>query len=248
MSEKTDHHGASDRLVELESRLERGTRWIGENPIPVLAALGILLAGIGAWEFARSRAESREIDASNAFDAAQSAYLAAMGAQPGDIDVPQLANAEAAKRIRAEYVEKFTSVAQAHPGTLPAALAWLEVADLQAADAAPDAVLESLKQSLAQQPGNPRLTGIVHQRIAGTYEDRGQMAEAAAEHEAAGAIPDFPLRWFALADAARVYAQAGDRARALALLDRIESEAKGSAALTVPLKGLQRELRAATTP
>ena len=52
------------------------------------------------------------------------------------------------------------------------------------------------------------------------------MAEAAAEHEAAGALPDFPLRYFALADAARCYAQAGDRVRALALLERVESEAK----------------------
>lgn len=248
MAEKTKPHGENETLVELETGLERVTAWIGDNRISVLAAIGILLAGVGAWEFARSRSESRELEASNALDETQSAYLAAMGAEPGAIDVPQLANPDAAKRIREAYVEKFRAVAQAHPGTLPAALAWLEVADLQTADPASDAALESLKAALAEQPGNLRLAGLVHQRIAQVYEDRGQLAEAAAEHEAAGALTEFPLRWMALADAARCYAEAGDRTRALALLDRIESEAKESYPLPVSLRGLQRELRAATNP
>jgi len=244
VAEKTKSHAATDALEELESGFERLTRWVAEHPVPVIAAIAILLASVGAWEFVRSRAERREIEASNAFDDAQSAYLAAMGAEPGAIDVPALANPDAAKRIRAEYAEKYRSIAQAHPGTLPAALAWLEVADLLEADQDADAILESLQKSLAEQPGNPRLTGLVHQRIAQLYEDRGQLAEAAAEHEAAGALPDFPLRWFALADAARCYAQAGDRVRALALLERVESEAKEGFSLPAPLRSLLRELRA----
>jgi len=244
VAERTKTHGATETLGELESGFERITRWVAEHPVPVIAAIGILLASVGAWEFARSRVERREVEASNAFDETQTAYLVAMGAEPGAIDVPALANPEAAKRIRAEYAEKYRSLAQAHPGTLPAALAWLEVADLLEADRDADAILESLQKSLAEQPGNPRLMGLVHQRIAQLYEDRGQMAEAAAEHEAAGALPDFPLRYFALADAARCYAQAGDRARALALLERVESEAKEGFSLPAPLRGLLRELRA----
>ena len=245
MAEKTKSHGATDALEELESGFERLTRWVAEHPVPVIAVIAILLASVGAWEFVRSRVERREIEASNAFDEAQTAYLAAMGAEPGAIDVPALANPDAAKRIRAEYVEKYRSLAQAHPGTLPAALAWLEVADLLEADHDANAILESLQKSLAEQPGNPRLTGLVHQRIAQIHEDRGQMVEAAAEHEAAGALRDFPLRWFALTDAARCYAQAGDRERALALLERVESEAKEGFSLSAPLRGLLRELRAA---
>ena len=248
MAEKTGSDDAQSPIAELESGLERITDWIRQNPIPLLAAVGILLASVAAWEFARSRAENREIEASNAFDEAQSGYLTAMGAEPGAVDVPQLANPEAAKRIRAEYVEKYRAVAEAHPGTLPAALAWLEVADLQAADGGSDAVLESLKRSLAEQSGNARLAGLVHQRIAQIYEDRDQLKEAAAEHEAAAAIPDFPLRYVALTDAARCYAQAGDPVRALALLDRVESESKEGATLPVSLKSLQRELRAKTSP
>ncbi len=246
MAEKTKSHGATEALVELESGFERLTRWVGENPLSVLAGIGILLASAGAWEFARSRAEHRELQASNAFDETQSAYLAAMGAAPGTLEVPELANPETAKKIRAEYIEKFRSVAQANPGTLPAALAWLEVADLLEADHGLDATLESLQKGLAEQPRNPRMAGLVHQRIAQLYEDRGQLAEAAAEHEAAGMLPDFPLRWLALTDAARCYAQAGDRTRALALLERVESEAKGGYTLPAPMRGLLKELRAAS--
>jgi predicted negative regulator of RcsB-dependent stress response len=249
VAEKTKPHAASPAHGELETGLERFIRWISENSMSVLAAVGILLAGVGAFEFARSRAETRATEASNALDETQSAYLTAMGAEPGAVDVPELANPEAGKRIREEYVEKFRAVAQAHPGTLPAALAWLEVADLQTATpGSEDAILESLRASLAEQPNNPRLAGLVRQRIAQVYEDRGQLAEAAAEHEAAGALPEFPLRWYALADAARCYAQAGDRTRALALLDRIESEAQDAYTLPMPLRGLQRELRAAANP
>jgi predicted negative regulator of RcsB-dependent stress response len=246
VEEKTKLHGATEALAELESGFERLSRWVGENPLSVLAGIGILLASVGAWEFARSRAENRELQASNAFDETQSAYLAAMGAEPGAIEVPELANPETAKKIRAEYIEKYRSVAQANPGTLPAALAWLEVADLLEADHDLDAMLESLQKGLAEQPRNPRMAGLVHQRIAQLYEDRGQLGEAGAEHEAAGMLPDFPLRWLALTDAARCYAQAGDRTRALALLERVESEAKGGYALPAPMRGLLRELRAAS--
>ena len=249
MAEKTKPHGSSPVHGELETGLERFTQWISDNRLSVLAAVGIALASVAAFEFARSRAETRATDASNALDETQSAYLTAMGAEPGAVEVPELANPEAGKRIREEYVEKFRSVAQEHPGTLPAALAWLEVADLQAATpGSQDAILESLRTSLAEQPKNPRLAGLVHQRIAQVYEDQGKLTEAAAEHEAAGALPEFPLRWLALADAARCYAQAGDRTRALALLDRIESEAKDAYTLPMPLRSLQRELRAATNP
>ena len=44
-------------------------------------------------------------------------------------------------------------------------------------------------------------------------------------HEAASAIEAHPLRYWALADAARCYAQAGETGRAKALADRLELEA-----------------------
>jgi Tfp pilus assembly protein FimV len=49
----------------------------------------------------------------------------------------------------------------------------------------------------------------------------------------------------ALADAARCYAQAGQRDRARELLERVESEGKDSYPLPAHLRSLLRELRSA---
>jgi len=242
--EKSNPHGATELLEELNSGFEHMALWVAAHRVLVSVAIGAVLATGGAWELLRSRAERREAEASNAFDQTQIAFLAAMGAETGAIEVPELANPEAAKRIREEFVEKYRGVAQAHPGTLPAALAWLEVADLLQAQGETDASLESLQKGLAEQPGNPRLAGLVHQRIAQLEEDRGKLAEAAAEHQAAGELEGFPLRFFALADAARCYAQAGQPDRARELLERIESEAKDDFPLPGELRSLLRELRA----
>ena len=243
MPEKSNPHGATDMLEELNSGFERLAIWVAAHRVLVGVAIGAVLVTGGAWELLRSRTERREAEASDALDQIQAGYLAAMGAEPGAIDLPELANPEAGKRIREEYLEKYRGVAQAHPGTLPAALAWLEVADLLQAQGSSDASLESLQKGLAEQPANPRLAGLVHQRIAQHYEDRGRLAEAAAEHQAAGELQGFPLRYFALADAARCYAQAGQPDRARELLERIESEAKDGFPLPAELRGLLRELR-----
>jgi predicted negative regulator of RcsB-dependent stress response len=245
VAEKSNPHGAAEVLEDLGSSMDRVAVWVAEHRWLVIGVIGAVLVGGGAWEFLRSRAEGREKAASNAFDQTQGAYLEAMGAEPGAIDLPELANPEAAKRIREQYVEEFRRIAQAHPGTLPAALAWLETADLLQSQGDLDGSLASLEKALAEQRGNSRLTGLVQQRIAQLYEDRGQLAEAAAAHEAAGSLPDFPLRHFALADAARCYAQAGQTERARALLERVESEAKDGAPLPAELRSLLRELRAA---
>jgi tetratricopeptide (TPR) repeat protein len=235
----------TDALEGIESTVERAARWIGEHAIAVTIAVVVVLAGGAGYEFMRSRAENREALASDALDRTQTAFLAAMGAEPGAIEVPELANPEAAKRIRGEYVQHFTAVAEAHPGTLPAALAWLSVADLHEALGDPQATLASLNQSLAQQPRNGRLAGLIHQRIAQLHEAQGRVAEAAAAYEAAGALADFPLRYHALVDAARCYAQTGAPDRALALLERVETEARDVYDLPASARVLLRELRAA---
>ena len=43
--------------------------------------------------------------------------------------------------------------------------------------------------------------------------------------EAASAISDFPVRYLALAEAARCYAEAGESAKALAAFERLQAEA-----------------------
>jgi tetratricopeptide (TPR) repeat protein len=246
--QKSNPHGATEMLQDLGSGFERFAAWIGSHALLVGVAIGVVLVAGGTWEFLRSRADRREAEASDALDRIQGEFLTAMGAEPGAIEPPELANPETAERIRAEYVEKYRAVAEGHPGTLPAALAWLEAADLLEAQGDREGSLESLQKGLAEQPDNPRLAGLVHQRIAQNYEDRGMLAEAAAEHELAGELPGFPLRYFALADAARCYAQAGQPERARELLERIESEAKESFPLSPELRSLLRELRVSQAP
>ena len=54
---------------------------------------------------------------------------------------------------------------------------------------------------------------------------------------------EFPLRFWALADAARCFARAGEPVTALALLERVENEAP-EMKLPAHLRALLRELRA----
>jgi Tfp pilus assembly protein PilF len=86
--------------------------------------------------------------------------------------------------------------------------------------------------------------GLVAQRLAQRFEAAGRWAEAADRHEAAAKLNDYPLREWALADAARCRAMAGDPAAARALYDRLDREAPD-----LPLSDEQRaqrlELRAA---
>src|SRR5262249_38140174 len=92
-------------------------------------------------------------------------------------------------------------------------------------------------------PG-PELAAFVQRRTAYLHEDRGEWAEAAAAHEAA-AVPANPLRYWALADAARCRAEAGQTKEALALYDRLAAEAP-DLALPDHLQAQAQELRAAS--
>jgi predicted negative regulator of RcsB-dependent stress response len=248
VAQKTSPHGASEVLDGLETRFERVVRFVAAHPLAVgLTIVGVLAAG-GGWEWRRTTMARSAAAASNELDRVQTAYLAAMGADAGAIEVPKLANPDAEKRIREEYVEKYRAVATAHPGSVAAALAWLEVANLLQAGGDAEGALASLQTSLAEQSANPRLAGLAHQRIAQLHEERGDLVAAAAEHEAAGGLPEFPLRYLALADAARCYAQIGKREQALALLERVESEGQDSYPLPGHLRSLLRELRSAQAP
>ena len=102
----------------------------------------------------------------------------------------------------------------------------------------------SVWQEAAQsQPGGSSLRAILQQRIGQLHEDQGRWTEAAEAHEAAGQIPGFPLRYWALADAARCYAQAEQPDRALALLEQVDAEAP-DLQLPAHMRVLLRELRA----
>jgi len=220
-------HGteAGDTLDEIQSGADRLGAYLQEHlRVVVIGVVVLLLLAGGASLIASSRERSEEA-ASVALDKARNEYLRAMGASPGALEVPELANPEAAKRIREEYRAIYTGIADEHRGTVSGALARLEVVALQQSAGETDAALETLKQLRAEAPSRPGLQGMILQAEAQALERADRFAEAAERHEQAAAIAGYPLRHYALADAARCRAQAGDAAAARALYARLDSEA-----------------------
>jgi tetratricopeptide (TPR) repeat protein len=234
---------ASDVIHELESVADRAAHWIGENLVLSGLLLLLLLGAAGAWGGYRSWDRSREEAASNALDKVQTSYLLALGAPPGALEEPELANPEAAREIRERYLGEFQAVAEEHAGTVAGTLALFEAAQVLERLGRAEQTEEAWRAALASASGNPGLTGLLQQRIAEIYEAREDWRAAAEAHEAAGAVERYPLRYWALLDAARCWAAAGDPARALALYDRVEAE---SPELNLPphLRAQARELRA----
>lgn len=239
------HSAPADVTEEFESLAERFASWVSEHPrlaagiaATVLAAAG----GYGAWSgWRHSRAET----GSDALDAVRVAYLHEMGAPPGAVEVPELANPKAGQEIRERYLARFREVADAQRGTTASTLALFEIADLLQALGRQGEIAAVYAEALSHAP-TPELAAFVQRRIAYLHEDAGEWAEAAAAHEAA-AVPANPLRFFALADAARCRALAGQAQEAIALYDRVAAEAPD---LKLPDDELARarELRAAAPP
>lgn len=244
MARKT--HGTSDALEEIQSAADRLGQWIQEHLLLVVGAVAALLVAAGAGSYVYSRADARESAASLALAEARAEYLTAMGASPGALEVPELASAEAAERIRNEYRERFAAIADEHTGTVSGALARLEVAQLLQEAGDTEQALAIYERTLAEAPRGDPLRGLVLQRIAQALEQEERWEEAARRHEEAADLEGYPLRHWALADAARCRAIAGDRETALALYRRLESEAPD---LRLPdhQRVWKRELEASST-
>ena len=241
---RRDQGSAAEVLGELESAADRLGEWLQTHVVAVSGAiLGLLLAaGIGAW-IVSWRAGVEE-EASSALAQTRSEYLTAMGAEPGSIEVPELANPAAATQIRADYEKRYAQVATDHAGTVAGALATVEQAGLADADGRSDEAISLLEQALKQAPQKDEVRGLIEQRLAQRFEAAGRWAEAADRHEAASKRKEYPLHGWAIADAARCRAMAGDTAAARALYDRLDQEAP-DLALSDTQRAQRLELRAA---
>jgi hypothetical protein len=218
-------HGTSEALDEIQSAADRLGDWIQKHVLAVGGAVAGLLALAAVVSLVGTARESAERDASTALAEVRNDYLSAMGAGPGAVEVPELASEEAARRIREEYGRRFAEVADAHAGTVSAALARMEVAQLRADAGDHAGALALYEQILGEGAGGDRIRGLVLQRAAAELEETGDWGEAATRHELAAALAGYPLRHWALADAARCRAAAGDTAAALALYRRLSAEA-----------------------
>jgi len=220
---RREHGGAAEALEEIESAADRLSEWLQENlRVVVVVVAGVLgVAGLGSY--VASTRNAAEQDASSALARIRDDYLSAMGAGPGALEVPELANPEAAAQIRAEYEKRFGEVAAAHPGTVAGSLAVMERARLASEDGRDGDALSLLEAALPAAPGDA-VRGMVLQRIAQRLEGLERWEDAAARHEEASDLGDYALRGWAMLDAARCRAEAGDVVGAAALYERLERE------------------------
>jgi predicted negative regulator of RcsB-dependent stress response len=235
---------AIETLDEIQSAADRLGAWVQQNLRWVIAGVlaVLLLAGTVSY-LARARSRT-EKTASIALAETRNAYLSAMGAGPGALEVPKLANEEAARAIRAEYAERFAAVADAHSGTVSGALARMEVAQLAIEADETERALAVFEQILAEEPPSEPLRGLVLQAAAQALEQTERWVEAAERHQQAAELAGYPLRHWALADSARCLVAAGDRDAARALYARLDAEAPE---LRLPdhLRAQKREIEAA---
>ena len=216
---------AAETLDEIQGSADRFAEWIHENMTLVFGGIATLLvvSGVGAW--VSSAGDASELEASTELHEAKSRFLKAMGTSFGALEIPELANPAAAEQIRADYVAELEGISEAYAGTTAEFLAQLQVGYLDHRDGKLEEALATY-DALARAGGQPEaLLGLAIQRAGQVLEDLGRWDEAAARHEEAAALENFPLRYWALADAARALVEAGELELALAHYARIEDEA-----------------------
>jgi tetratricopeptide (TPR) repeat protein len=234
----------ADTIAEIESMGERAIEWVGRNAKTVLSVVVICLLVAGGYGYFDSAKKRRENAASEALAKARDGYLVAMGAAPGAMQVPELANPAVAEQIRHDYSERYEAVAQEYPGTAGAAIARLERGNLIAAGGDDAGAIEIWRSAIPALSGGSPLAGVLYQRIGQSLESTGNWEAAAEAYETAAAIDAFTFRHWAMAEAARCYLLADRLEKALELSARLETEAPGLEMLDY-LRARLRELRVA---
>lgn len=235
---------AANPIDELASRVDQAAGWVGRHRRVALIAVALVLLAAAAWGGWETLSTRRELRASAALSRAQADWRRAMGAAPDAREVTEPANPELAARARRDAAQSFLSIADESSGTRASVVAGLlagnrlwELGDRQAA-------LDAWESARRAAPADSPLRALVLVRLAEAHEEQGRFGEAAAAFEEAAAIEAYPLRYAALGDAARCFAEAGDATRAVGLLDRIEAEAPETV-LPDHVRARLRELRAA---
>jgi tetratricopeptide (TPR) repeat protein len=216
---------ASTALDEIEERSGDLAEWIGDNPLPIVGTAGVILAIAAAYTLTTSGIDSAKQEASASLAVVSSEYRAAMGGDYyGSLVVPEPANPEIARNTRLDYVARFQSLAAEHAGSEMGSLALVNAGSLQADVDDLKGALASFQQALEPYGGNQAMRGIILERIAAIHEQLGDLPAAAAAHLEASEITSYPLRYFALLNAARSQAEAGEADAAIVSFDRVLQE------------------------
>lgn len=231
-------------LDALQSRSERLGDWISENPTPILGTLGGILVVALVVGVVGSTRESSALESADALAKAQRDYRVSMGAGSTSIDIAEPANPEAARSARETAVVDLQGVIDEHTGSAAASLAALELGEILIELERGDEAVTAWETSAGRADG--ALQGLLLQRIAADAETRQELEAAAAAYERAGGIAGYPLRYQALAEAARLYASAGNDSSAIELLQRLEADAPDYR-LPEHVESRLHELRAANT-
>ena len=235
-------------IEEIEGVAERAAQWVREHLLLTLGTLIAILATAASLSaFASHRGRETEI-ASDALDRVTQDYLRAMGADQGALAVPELANPEAAEAIRSEYAAEFGAIAEEHAGTVAGALARLEEGNLSESGGDLDTSIEIWRAALEGLAPESNLRAIFQVRIGQAYEDAERWIEAGEAYEDAAAFDQFPLRYWAMADAARCFSEAGEIQRGRDLALRLYSEGPSDLSLPDHQSAILAELRQTRTP
>ncbi len=240
---RKSHSATVETLDEIQSFADRAADWIRDNLTLVLASVAALLAVGGIGSYLGSMGEESELEASTALHGARAEYMNALGANTSALEVPTLANPEAAAGIREEFIAALDNISDAYEGTTVEFLSRLESGLLTHQNGDIEAALVIYAELADQNSQVDALQGLATQRAGQVLEDLERFAEAAERHEAAAELRDYPLRYWALADAARNRAAAGDGEAALALYDRLQAAAP-QIRLPDDQRAQARELRA----
>jgi hypothetical protein len=221
---KPDSTRATETLHEIESIFDRIAGWVAHNPVGVLSTLAVILIAAAATGGYRAWRADREAKASAEVAAIEAEYLRAMGASPGQIDVPEPANAEAAAETRREYATRLAEAADRLDGSRAGVMARLRAGQLRAELGERDAALADWRAAADDAPDGSALEALARTRLAAGLESAGDAAGAAEAYWAAGRVPEFPGRVLALGDAARAFADAGQTERALEIYRGLTAE------------------------
>lgn len=223
MARRQEPNQADETLHQIEESFDKVAHWASTYRVPLaLIAFLVLAVAAGADFYRTHRAETND-EAAEALAVVRNEYLAAMGAEPGALFFNEPANPEVARAARERFVQEFEAVGREHAGSAAGAMAMLEAGNLHAELGAPHLAHDAWEAGLESAREGSNLEALLLQRLARAEEDAGEWESAAAYHERAGRIEDFPGRWNALADAARCRIEAGEPDAALALFAEIEA-------------------------
>ena len=216
---------STDALEELESLSQRLAFWLESNwKLVVGVAAVLLLAAAIAGAFTTWRRHQVEA-ASAAVADLRREFVVAMGGEPGDVEVPEPANPERAERVRSEFVTRFVETARQYPGSAASAVALLEAGEIYIDLGAPHEALALWEEGALGLPRDSALRAMLLDRSGPLLESEGRFADAADAYEQAAAIEVYPMRYPALAEAARCRLEADQPDAALAIYQRFEREA-----------------------